>query len=70
LGTAQNLGAKHLKTDGLLEFNARTLRREIGGSLREAKGMDEACAVLVEAGLIRERFSRAGWGKRPFREEL
>src|SRR4051812_19556913 len=41
-------------------FNAREVRRVIGGTLREPEAMDAACAVLVEAGLIRPRFGRAG----------
>jgi hypothetical protein len=28
--------------------------------LRDAPAMDQACAVLVEAGLIRPKFTRAG----------
>jgi hypothetical protein len=42
------------------KFNAKDPRREIGGPLREASPMDEACAALVEAGLIRPRPERGG----------
>ncbi len=52
--------ARHLKREGLQVFNARQLRRDIGGALREAAAMDGACAALCEAGLIREKFSRSG----------
>jgi hypothetical protein len=52
--------ARHLRKSGRTEFNAREVRREIGGSLREAAAMDAACDALVEAELIRRRFSRAG----------
>jgi hypothetical protein len=52
--------ARYLKQKKLREFNARTLQRAIGGALREADAVKAACAALVEAGLIREKFSRAG----------
>jgi hypothetical protein len=52
--------ARHLRKVGLVEFNARELRREIGGRLREAAAMEGACKLLVEAGLVRPRFTRAG----------
>ncbi len=52
--------ARYLKRKALQEFNARTLRREIGGVLREAEAMNASCAALAEAGLIRERFARSG----------
>ena len=55
--------ARTLRRTGLVEFTARDLRREIGGVLREAEHMDEACEGLVEAGLIRPRFVRAGGTK-------
>jgi hypothetical protein len=55
--------ARHLRKAELREFNARTVRREIGGLVREASAMDGACKVLVEAGLIRPRFSRTGPSK-------
>jgi hypothetical protein len=51
---------RHLRKAGLVEFNARELRREIGGRLREAATMEGACKLLVEAGLVRPRFTRAG----------
>ncbi|MDT2024557.1 DUF3987 domain-containing protein [Methylocella sp. CPCC 101449] len=58
--------AKHIRAEGLHRFNAREVRRTVGGSLREPAAMDAACDVLVEGGLIREAFSRAGgtYGKR------
>jgi hypothetical protein len=52
--------ARYLKQKKLREFNARTLQRTIGGPLREADAVKAACAALVEAGLIREKFSRSG----------
>jgi hypothetical protein len=52
--------ARHLKRAKVREFNARMLRREIGGALRDAAAMETACTALVEAGLIREKFSRSG----------
>lgn len=55
--------AKHLKQNELQEFNARDVRRQIGGLLRDATNMEAACTQLVEGGLIRPCFSRAGEGK-------
>ncbi|WP_407529061.1 hypothetical protein [Methylobacterium oryzisoli] len=55
--------ARYLRQTGRTEFNARDLRREIGGMLREAEHMDIACAGLVEAGLIRPRPTRLGGTK-------
>lgn len=55
--------AQHLRQNRLIEFNAREVRRQIGGMLRDAANMDAACKQLVEAGLIRARFTRAGDGK-------
>ena len=52
--------ARSLRAGQAKEFNARNLRREIGGTLRDPAPMDAACAMLVEAGLIRPRFERAG----------
>ncbi|WP_267361315.1 MULTISPECIES: hypothetical protein, partial [unclassified Methylobacterium] len=52
--------AQHLRQNRVTEFNAREVRRQIGGMLREAADMDAACKQLVEAGLIRPRFTRAG----------
>jgi hypothetical protein len=52
--------ARHLKRARLREFNAREMRREIGGALRDAAAMETACAALVEAGLIRGKFARSG----------
>jgi hypothetical protein len=63
--------ARHLKRNGLKTFNARNVRRELGGALREAKAMDEACAVLVEAGLIRPEGKQAlGAGRKPKNYEV
>lgn len=60
--------ARHLKQNQLAEFNARDVRRQIGGLLRDAANMDAACNQLIEGGLIRPRFERAGEGKgRPAR---
>ncbi|MCF4123852.1 YfjI family protein [Methylobacterium sp. SyP6R] len=52
--------ARHLRRTNRAEFVARDLRREIGGPLREADQMNSACEGLVEANLIRPRFTRAG----------
>lgn len=52
--------ARHLKAEGLHRFNARDLRRTIGGELREPANMESACEALIEAGFIRQAFSRAG----------
>jgi len=51
---------RHLRKAGVRRFNARKLRREVGGSLRDPGAMEAACKTLIEAGLIRPRFSRAG----------
>lgn len=55
---------RYLRANGLAEFNARTVRREIGGTLREAPAMDGACAVLIEAGWVRQKSSE-GQGRKP-----
>jgi hypothetical protein len=52
--------ARHLRRTKLPTFNARALRHQVGGTLREAKDMSAACEALVEAGLIRSMASRAG----------
>jgi hypothetical protein len=57
--------ARYLKRAGLREFNAREVRRHIGGSLRDAAPMEAACAALVEAGLLRAAFCRASGHGRP-----
>ena len=54
---------RYLKRNGLVTFNARDVRREIGGALRETPAMNAACEVLIEAGLLRPQFSRAGENK-------
>jgi hypothetical protein len=46
---------RHVKRSGMSEFNAKSLRREIGGALRESAAMAAACEALCEAGLIRGR---------------
>ncbi|MFM9861316.1 DUF3987 domain-containing protein [Pseudoxanthobacter sp. M-2] len=51
------------RSEGKLTFNARDLRRKIGGPFREAKVMSAACDVLEEGGLIRKCPSRAGGTK-------
>jgi hypothetical protein len=63
---------RHLRRTGLTGFNAREVRREVGGLLRDAEDMHAACAVLVEANLIRPAFERAGEtkGKRAQRYEV
>jgi hypothetical protein len=43
-------------------FNARETRRQIGGSLREAKHMSQACEVLTQAGWIRPVPGRSNTG--------
>lgn len=57
--------AKHLRRSRGQRFNARELRRQLGGEFREAAMMDEACATLVEAGLIRSVRSTDGTGRKP-----
>jgi hypothetical protein len=58
--------ARYLRKAGLVQFNARVVRRDIGGMLREPPSMDSACNVLAEAGLIRPKPSRtAGAGRKP-----
>lgn len=52
--------ARHLRRNGLVSFNARTTRHELGGLVRDADDMAEACAVLVDGNLIRPAFKRAG----------
>jgi hypothetical protein len=52
--------ARYLRRHRVRTFNARTMRREMGGPVREASAMSAACAELVDAGLIRPRPSRAG----------
>lgn len=56
---AEHRLAMHLKTERIDRFNARDLRRALGGSLRKPEEMDAACDALVEAGAIRQR-SKAG----------
>jgi hypothetical protein len=51
---------RQMLIEGQLTFNARELRRQIGGRLREPKVMSAACAVLAEGGLVRSCPSRAG----------
>ena len=56
--------AKRLRKDRLSRFNARDLRREMGGIVRKADDMDQACDVLSEAGLIRQ-LGGGGSGRQP-----
>ena len=60
--------ARYIKQAGLHEFNARDLRRKIGGELRASSEMSIACKLLVEANLIRDRPERQG--TRPGRPAL
>ena len=55
--------ARHLRQNHVSQFNAREVRRQVGGMLRDAADMEAACRQLVEANLIRQRFARAGEGK-------
>jgi hypothetical protein len=66
------LVARKLRRDRSLRFNARELRREIGGLVREADAMASACSILVEAGLIRGEPSATGRdrGRRPLNYEV
>jgi hypothetical protein len=58
--------ARYLRRERLTTFNARLLRRAMGGPLREADAMKRACTDLVEAGLIRPAGPRSGpQGGRP-----
>ncbi|MEM9222090.1 MAG: DUF3987 domain-containing protein [Pseudomonadota bacterium] len=52
--------AKHLQTKEVTRFNARSLRRAIGGPLRDAKAMDSACKQLADAYLIQPAGVREG----------
>jgi hypothetical protein len=52
--------ARHLRRHSLASFNARELRRQMGGVVREANAMDAACAILMEAALIRPKSSKSG----------
>jgi hypothetical protein len=52
--------ARHLRAHKQAKFNAKNMRRDIGGPLREASAMDAACAALVEAGVIRPWPERSG----------
>ncbi|WP_336487416.1 DUF3987 domain-containing protein [Methylobacterium nigriterrae] len=45
--------ARSLRSKGEQVFNARDLRREVGGLLRQAANMREACSELADACLIR-----------------
>lgn len=52
--------ASHIRRLKCATFNARELRREIGGVLRESSSMEAACGVLEEAGIIRGCHARQG----------
>jgi hypothetical protein len=57
--------ARSLRRLRLSEFNARDMRRHVGGKLRESASMHAACAALTEAGLIRPHAARNSGGGRP-----
>lgn len=57
--------ARFLRKRGAPSFNARDVRRDIGGALRETAAMDAACATLVEAGLILPTAPTASTGRKP-----
>lgn len=71
---AERLGmilARHLKRAALRTFNARDLRRQVGGPLRSAAAMDTACNLLVEANLIRLVLTlRSTPGRQPLNFEV
>ena len=62
--------AQHLRKTAALSFNARDVRRTIGGELREAAHMDAACKTLEEAGLIRPARASDAIGRRPKNYEV
>jgi hypothetical protein len=62
--------ARHLRKSGFSKFNARNVRREIGGMLRDACTMRAACTALVEAGLIRPDPKQPGAGRTPLNFEV
>ena len=51
---------KHLRSIRAAKFNARSVRRALGGNLRTADAMAAACNFLVEAGWIRSAPTRVG----------
>ena len=61
---------KYLRKSGLSTFNARMVRREIGGALRNASTMEAACATLVDVGLIRALPKQPGAGRKPLDFEV
>ena len=62
--------ARHLRKSKLSKFNARKIRREIGGVLRDAPAMNAACGALVEAGLIRPDPKQPATGRPPLNFEI
>ena len=62
--------AQHLRKTAALSFNARDVRRTIGGELREPAHMDAACKTLEEAGLIRPARASEAIGRRPKNYEV
>jgi hypothetical protein len=62
--------AQHLRKAASLTFNARDVRRTIGGELREATHMEGACKTLEEAGLIRPVRVTDAMGRRPKNYEV
>ena len=61
--------AKRLRKEGLSRFNARDLRREMGGIVRNAPDMKQACEALTDAGLIRP-LKASGTGRPPLNFEV
>jgi hypothetical protein len=63
--------ARYLKRKKLFSFNARDVGRTIGGDLRKAEAMNEACSTLEEAGLIRSKVKSSGRpGRKPSNYEV
>ncbi|MHB2168022.1 DUF3987 domain-containing protein [Alsobacter sp. R-9] len=52
--------AKWIVATKVDRFNAREARRRIGGAVRDARAMDQACEVLTEAGAIMPDPTRTG----------
>jgi len=56
--------ARHLRQAREPTFNARLVRRSMGGALRDAAAMEAACTALVDAGIIRA-ITSLGMGRKP-----
>ena len=52
--------ARQIRRRRVPAFNARDLRREINGPVRDAEVMQRACDDLAAEGIIRRAFTRAG----------